>query len=227
MVLLVLGRGRTGRLVADVAHERGHSVRVIGEEENKNASSLTAPMLAQFDVVVDFTTPEAVVPNLRACLSNGARVVVGTTGWYDKLAEMRAICERRNGALLYGSNFSIGVQVIYRVAAELARAARGFQVTVEETHHAGKKDAPSGTALSIKQVLEAANPSLQVKITSHRHGDSVGTHVVTARLGDDVIEIKHEARSRRSFAEGAVRAAEWLAGKKGCYDFHEIYSQLP
>jgi 4-hydroxy-tetrahydrodipicolinate reductase len=227
MVLLVLGRGRTGQVVADVAHERGHSVRVIGEEENKNASSLTAPMLAQFDVVVDFTTPEAVVANLRACLANGARVVVGTTGWYDKLAEMRAICERRNGGLLYGSNFSIGVQVMYRVAAELARTARGYRVTVEETHHAGKKDAPSGTALSIKEVLEAANPSLQVKITSHRRGDSVGTHVVTARLGDDVIEIKHEALSRRSFAEGAVRAAEWLAGKKGCYDFHEIYSQLP
>jgi 4-hydroxy-tetrahydrodipicolinate reductase len=100
MIFLVLGRGKTGRVVADIASERGHSVRVIGEEENANASALTAPMLAQFDVVIDFTTPEAVIHNMRACLANGARMVVGTTGWYDRLSEIRAICERRNGALL-------------------------------------------------------------------------------------------------------------------------------
>ena len=226
MVVLVLGRGKTGRLVADVAHEHGHSVRVIGEEENKNASSLTAPMLAQFDVVIDFTTPEAAVSNLRACLSNGARVVVGTTGWYDKLSEMRAICERRNAGLLYGSNFSIGMQVMYRMAEDLARLASGYRITVEETHHAGKKDAPSGTALSIKQVFEAANPALPVEISSHRHGDSMGSHTVIARSDDDLIEIKHEALSRRSFAQGAVRAAAWLSGKTGCYDFREVYPQL-
>ncbi len=226
MIVLVLGRGRTGRVVADLAHERGHSVRVIGEEENKNASALTAPMLAQFDAVVDFTTPEAAVSNMRACLSNGARVVVGTTGWYDKLGEMRAICERRNAGLLYGSNFSIGVQVMYRVVEVLAREARGYSITVDETHHADKKDAPSGTAISIQQVLQTANPALDVKVSSHRHGDSMGTHVVTARSAGDLIEIKHEALSRRSFAEGAVRAAEWLLGKTGCYDFREIYPQL-
>ena len=98
MIFLVLGRGKTGQVVADVASQRGHSVRVIGEEENTNASALTAPMLAQFDVVIDFTTPQAVIPNMRACLANGARMVVGTTGWYDKLDEIRALCERRSGA---------------------------------------------------------------------------------------------------------------------------------
>ena len=226
MVLLVLGRGRTGRMVAEVAHERGHSVRVIGEEENRHASALTAPMLAQFEAVIDFTTPQAVIPNLRACLSNGARVVVGTTGWYDRLQEMTAICERRNAGLLYGSNFSMGVQVMYRLAADLARLARGYEITVSETHHAGKKDAPSGTALSIQQALQEENPALKVEIVSHRHGDSIGTHVITARSSSDVIEIKHEALSRRSFAEGAVRGAEWLAGKRGCYDFREVYSQI-
>src|SRR5271155_2221695 len=106
MIFLVLGRGRTGQVVAEVAHQRGHSVRVIGEEENKNASALTGPSLAAFDVVIDFTKPEAVIPNIRACFANGARVVVGTTGWYDKLDEMRAICERRSGGLVYGANFS-------------------------------------------------------------------------------------------------------------------------
>jgi 4-hydroxy-tetrahydrodipicolinate reductase len=125
MIFLVLGRGKTGRVVADVASERGHSVRVIGEEENVNASALTAPMLVQFDAVIDFTTPQAVISNMRACLANGARVVVGTTGWYDRLDEMRAVCERRNGALLYGANFSVGIQVMYRLARELVPLVHG------------------------------------------------------------------------------------------------------
>ena len=226
MIFLVLGRGKTGQVVADVASQRGHSVRVIGEEENRNASALTAPMLAQFDAVLDFTTPQAVIPNMRACFANGARVVVGTTGWYDKLDEMRAICERRNAALLYGANFSVGVQVMYRLAKDLVPLVRGFELSISETHHEGKIDAPSGTALALKQVLLEVDPALKVEIVSHREGQAVGTHTVTARLGDDVIEIRHEALSRRSFAEGAVRAAEWLCGKTGCYDFSEIYPQL-
>lgn len=226
MIFLVLGRGKTGQVVADVASHRGHSVRVIGEEENRNASALTAPMLAQFDAVLDFTTPQAVIPNMRACFANGARVVVGTTGWYDKLDEMRAICERRNAALLYGANFSVGVQVMYRLAKDLVPLVRGFELSISETHHEGKIDAPSGTALALKQVLLEVDPALKVEIVSHREGQAVGTHTVTARLGDDVIEISHEALSRRSFAEGAVRAAEWLCGKTGCYDFSEIYPQL-
>jgi 4-hydroxy-tetrahydrodipicolinate reductase len=226
MVLLVLGRGKTGSMVADVARQRGHSVRVMGEEENRNASALTPPMLAQMDAVIDFTTPEAVVQNLRACLASGSRVVVGTTGWYDKLEEMRAICLRRNAGFVYGANFSGGVQILYRLAEELARLARGYHIEIRETHHAGKKDAPSGTALSLKRALEAADPSLDVKIASHREGSSMGVHIVSARAGEDVLEIKHEALSRRSFGEGAVRAAEWLAGKTGCYEFREIYPEL-
>src|SRR5579875_2148636 len=155
MLLMVLGRGRTGSLVAKVAHERGHGVRVVGEEENRNAAATTGPILAGFDAVIDFTTPEAAVQNMRACLANGARMVVGTTGWYQHLDDMRALCQRRGGALLYSSNFSIGVQAIFRVARELAHAAPGYSITITETHHAGKKDAPSGTALSLKQILQS------------------------------------------------------------------------
>ena len=226
MIFLVLGRGKTGQVVADVAHQHGHSVRVIGEEENKNASALTGPMLAQFDAVIDFTTPEAVIPNMRACFANGARVVVGTTGWYDRLADMRAICERRNAGLLYGANFSIGIQVMYRLARELVPLVHGYELSITETHHAEKKDAPSGTALAVKQVLLSVDPGLHVEIVSHREGEAVGTHTVEARMGGDVIQIRHEALSRSSFAEGAVRAAEWIAGKTGCYDFQDIYSKL-
>jgi 4-hydroxy-tetrahydrodipicolinate reductase len=226
MIFLVLGRGKTGQVVADVANQRGHSVRVIGEEENANASALTAPMLAQFDVVVDFTTPQAVMTNMRACLANGARMVVGTTGWHDKLGEVRASCERRNGALLYGANFSIGMQVVYKLVREMVPLVHGFEIGISEIHHEGKKDAPSGTALAIKQALLEAGPGLEVEIVSHREGQAVGTHTITARLGDDVIQIRHESLSRRSFAEGAVRGAEWLCGKTGCYDFKHIYPQL-
>jgi 4-hydroxy-tetrahydrodipicolinate reductase len=226
MIFLVLGRGKTGQVVAEVASQRGHSVRVIGEEENRNASALTAPMLVQFDAVIDFTTPQAVIPNMRACFANGARVVVGTTGWYDKLDEMRAICERRHAALLYGANFSVGVQVMYRLARQLVPLVHGFEISISETHHQSKKDAPSGTALALKQALLEMDSTLKIQIDSHREGEAVGTHTITARLGDDVVQLRHEAISRRSFAEGAVRAAEWLCGKTGCYDFKEIYPQL-
>lgn len=226
MLFLVLGRGKTGSIVAEIAHERGHGVRVLGEEENRNASALNAPFLAGFDAVIDFTTPEAVVPNLRACLANGARVVVGTTGWYAQLNDMRAIAERKGAGLLYGTNFSMGVQAVLRVARELAIAAPDYKFSITETHHVSKKDAPSGTALTIKQVLQTANPALQVEITSKREGDASGIHIVEARSQNDVIELKHEAFSRRGFAEGAVRAAEWIAGKSGIWEFSEIASRI-
>ena len=226
MRILVLGAGKTGKLVAEVATERGHSLYVLDAKENKEAAALTLPFVTGFDVVIDFTTPQAVITNMRACLANGARMVVGTTGWYDKFDEIRAICERRNGALLYGANFSIGMQVMYKLVRDLVPLARGFEISISETHHEGKKDAPSGTALALKQALLEVNSELKVEIVSHREGDSVGIHTVTARLGDDVIQIRHEALSRRSFAEGAIRAAEWLCGKTGCYDFKHIYPQL-
>jgi 4-hydroxy-tetrahydrodipicolinate reductase len=226
MLFLVLGRGKTGSLVAEVAKERGHGVRVVGEEENRSGAALTAPFLAGFDAVIDFTTPEAAVQNMRACLATGSRVVVGTTGWYDHLDRMRDLCGRRGAALLYSANFSIGVQTMFRLARDLAHMPPGYTLSIAETHHAGKKDAPSGTALTLKKVLESAHPGLNVEITSKREGEVPGIHVVQARSGNDCIELKHESYSRRGFAEGAVRAAEWIAGKTGCWDFQEIVSSL-
>lgn len=226
MLFLVLGRGKTGSLVADVAHQRGHSVRVVGEEENRNAAALTAPFLAGFDAVIDFTTPEAAVQNIRACLANGARVVVGTTGWYQHLKELRERCERRQAALLYSTNFSIGVQALFRVTRELATAVPHYRFSIAETHHAAKKDAPSGTALSLQHILETAVPGAQVEIVSKREGEILGIHVVQARSDTDCLELRHEAFSRRGFAEGAVRAAEWIVGKTGCWDFQEIVTKL-
>lgn len=226
MLFMVLGRGKTGSLVAQVAHEHGHGVRVVGEEENRNASALTAPLLAGFDAVIDFTTPEAAVQNMRACLATGAHMVVGTTGWYSQLDDMKALCARRGGALLYSPNFSIGVHAMFRVARELAVAAHGYRFSITETHHAGKKDAPSGTALQLKKILETANPEIQMEIVSKREGDVHGIHTIEARSDNDVLTLQHEAFSRRGFAEGAVRAAEWIAGKKGCWDFRDIVEKL-
>jgi 4-hydroxy-tetrahydrodipicolinate reductase len=224
MLMLVLGKGKTGSLVAQVAREHGHSVRVL-DRENAGASALTAPTVAQVDVVIDFTTPESAVENIRACLALGARIVVGTTGWYDRLNEMKALAIRRGGALLYGTNFSLGVQEMFKLTADLAKLP-GYEFHIEETHHTSKLDAPSGTAITLKEIVLAVQPEAKVEITSKREGDASGTHVVTARGASDMIELRHESFDRRGFAEGAVRAAEWLSGKTGVWEFREIFEKL-
>jgi 4-hydroxy-tetrahydrodipicolinate reductase len=225
MLLLVLGKGKTGSQVAHVARERGHSVRVLDWRENAGASALTAPTVAQVDVVLDFTTPNAAVENMRACLALGARVVVGTTGWYDRLNEMKALAIRRGGALLYGTNFSLGVQELFKLTSDVARL-KGYAFHIEETHHTSKLDAPSGTALTLKAILQEAQPDATVEISSKREGDASGVHVLTARSDNDLIELRHESFNRRGFAEGAVRAAEWVCGKSGVWEFREIFDKV-
>ena len=226
MLFLVLGMGKTGSLVAEVARERGHIVRAMDINENSGAAALTPPTLAGVDAVIDFTNPAAAVENMRAVLSLGGRIVVGTTGWYAQLDAMKSIAERRNASLLYGTNFSIGVQKLFRLTAELARLDN-YKFSIAETHHTTKLDAPSGTAITLKQIIESARPDAGIEITSHRVGDAKGEHVVTAKGDYDVIEIRHDAFSRRGFALGAVRAAEWLAHQPaGVWDFRDISDQL-
>ncbi len=225
MLILVLGKGKTGSLVAQVARELGHGVRAFDVMENRGASALTAPNLAGVDVVIDFTNPESAVENMRAVLALGLRIVVGTTGWYAHLNEMKALAVKRGGALLYGSNFSIGVQKLFTLTAELAKLD-GYSFSISETHHESKLDAPSGTAITLQQIVEAAQPGAHVEVTSHRVGDAKGEHIVTATGPDDILELRHDALSRRGFALGAVRAAEWLAGKQGAWDFREIFSSF-
>lgn len=225
MRILVLGHGKTGKLVAEVAHERGHGVHVLDAKENPSAAALTAPFLTGFDVVIDFTTPEAVLTNLRALLANGAKVVVGTTGWYGSLKDMRDLADRKGAALLYGTNFSVGVQAMLKLATEMAKSLghAGYQFSIEETHHATKLDAPSGTAITLQQAVSSLGT---VGITSKREGDAPGIHVLEARSDADRIALTHESFSRRGFAEGAVRAAEWVCDRTGCYDFHEMYEKI-
>jgi 4-hydroxy-tetrahydrodipicolinate reductase len=224
MQFLVLGKGKTGSLVAEVARERGHAVRALDINENQHAAALTAASLAGVDAVIDFTAPEAAVENIRAVLALGGRIVVGTTGWYAHLDELKAKAQQ-SGALLYGTNFSIGVQKLFRLTADLAKL-EGYTFSIAETHHISKLDAPSGTAMTLRQIIQAAQPGAKVEITSHREGDAKGEHIVTAVSGVDTLELRHEILSRRCLAEGAVRAAEWIADKSGVWDFREIFDQL-
>jgi 4-hydroxy-tetrahydrodipicolinate reductase len=228
MRILVLGMGKTGRLVAEVAAERGHSVNVLDAKENASASALTPPFVAGFDVIIDFTTPEAVIQNMRACLATGAKMVIGTTGWYDKLADMRSLTERKQAGLLYGTNFSVSVQVMLQMAATMGAALKhaGYEFTIEETHHAGKLDSPSGTAITLAGVVKAAAGLADVPIEARREGDVMGVHTLEARSAAERLVLTHEAFSRRGFAEGAVRAAEWLSSRTGCYDFQDVYSEM-
>jgi len=231
MRILVLGVGKTGKLVAEVAAERGHSVHVLDAKENKDAAALTPPFVAGFDVVVDFTTPEAVIANMRACLANGAKMVVGTTGWYDRLPRAKEAAERRGASLLYGTNFSLGVQIMMKLAELMTKELAGlnYKLSISETHHLTKLDAPSGTALTLRDVVRRSCNMGDIPIKSIRHADAVGMHVLEAEsesTGDRIL-LTHESHSRRPFAEGAVRAAEWLyKAKPGVYDFHDIFDQL-
>ena len=141
MRILVLGVGKTGKLVAQVAAERGHSVHVLDAKENKDAAALTPPFVAGFDVIIDFTTPEAVIPNLHACLANGARMVVGTTGWYDRLPRAKEVAERKGASLLYGANFSLGVQVMLRLAEMMTKELAGRELPPLDLRNASPHEA--------------------------------------------------------------------------------------
>ena len=224
MHILVLGKGKTGSLVAEVARERGHQVSALDIVDNEHGVALTAANLAGVDAVIDFTTPEAAVENISAVLALGGRIVVGTTGWYAHLDELRAKTQK-GGALLYGTNFSIGVQKLFRLTAELAKLD-GYKFSIEETHHVTKLDAPSGTALTLKQIIQSVRPEADVPVDAHRIADAKGEHIVTAQGAFDVLQIRHNIEDRRCLALGAVRAAEWVNGRQGAWEFREIFEQL-
>ncbi len=229
MRVLVLGVGKTGKLVAEVAAQRGHSVHVLDATENKEGAALTAPFVAGFDVIIDFTTPEAVVTNMRACLATGAKMVIGTTGWYAKLDDMKSLAERRGGSLLYGTNFSIGVQLMLQLSKQMAAALKdaGYTFSISETHHISKLDSPSGTAITLADAVKIiVDPHKEIPISASRVGDAAGIHTVEAVSSNDRILLTHESTSRRPFAEGAVRAAEWISTRTGIYDIRDIYDKL-
>jgi 4-hydroxy-tetrahydrodipicolinate reductase len=228
MNLLVLGRGKTGSLVAEVARSRRHHVRVLFAAENAGASALTPDSLAATDVVIDFTAPAAVVANVEACIRAKKNLVVGTTGWYEQVPRLREMVLSAETGFLYGSNFSIGVNLFFEIAATAGVALKyDYSGQIFERHHAGKKDAPSGTAVTMQQIVrESGGREKELEIVSFREGDAVGMHELVFNSPDDRIYLCHDAKSRRGYAEGAVRAAEWLAAKKGFFEFRNVWREL-
>jgi 4-hydroxy-tetrahydrodipicolinate reductase len=228
MNLLILGRGKTGSLIAEVAAERKHQVHAIGSAENTACAFLTPENLRDIDAVIDFTTPHVVLAHIEACARAGKSMVVGTTGWYKDVDRVRALVEQHKTGLVYGANFSVGVNLFFDVARAAAAALRhDYSGQIFERHHVHKKDAPSGTAIALQQIIRKSSGQKEnVEITSFREGDVVGLHEIVLESPTDRIYLCHDAKSRRGFAEGAVRAAEWLAPKKGFYDFKDVWREL-
>jgi len=223
--LALIGLGKMGRAVAQLAPERGWDVvATIGGAENRDARGVTPAFLQGVDVAIEFSTPHAAPANVRAAVAAGCPIVVGTTGWNDQLASISEFVASRNGALLTAPNFSLGVNAfeqIVRFASRLLAAAGSFDVQMIETHHAAKKDAPSGTAILLQR---AAAPAWkrEIPITSVRTGSVPGIHELIFDAPFETVTLTHAARDRRVFAEGALVAAAWLIGRRGVFTMQDV-----
>src|SRR5258708_193712 len=228
MELLILGRGKTGSQVAEFARERKHHVTAVASPENKDCAALTPAKLHDIQVVIDFTAPDCVGANIEACIRAGKNMVVGTTGWYDELDRLRELVKVHDGGFVYAANFSIGVNLFFDVAKAAAAALQhNYTGQIFERHRADKKDAPSGTAMALQRVIRTASGSNEdIEINSFRESDLVGIHQGVFQSKNDSIYLCHDATSRRGFAEGAVRAAEWLVGRKGFFDFKDVWREM-
>lgn len=224
MRLLVIGDGKMGRAIAQLAEERGHAVvAVLGAGDNLDGAGIRAHA-AQADVAIEFTEPGAARANVAACVEAGLPVVTGTTGWYDALPAIEDEVERRGGALFWAPNFSLGVALAIALAARVGEVfARQpqFDVHLVETHHRAKKDAPSGTGAAMAMAA-AEELGREIPVTSVRVGHVPGTHTLVVDGPFEQITLTHEARDRRVFADGALRAAEWLVGRRGIYTMRDL-----
>ena len=234
MNILLVGYGKMGRAIEQIALDRGHTI--AGKIDVQNRADLDTLQRSDVDVAIEFSAPEAAYANIRACLEKGWPVVSGTTGWLAHRAEIEVLCREKQGAFFYASNYSIGVNLFFRLNRQLARLMQGqpYDVAMTEIHHIHKLDAPSGTAITLAEGIQAENEALQgwtlaperregyLSITSEREGEVPGTHIIRYDSEVDSIEISHTAHSRRGFALGAVVAAEWLPGKQGVFGMDEL-----
>ena len=243
MKVILFGYGKMGQLIEKFVQKRGHQVVYIIDENNR--STLKVEDLPDYDIAIDFSTPQGILDNIHFCLDHNIPLVIGTTGWYEQLEEIEKKCLDNNQSLLWGSNFSIGVNIFFHINKVLAKVMgpyKQYDVQVEEIHHTQKLDAPSGTAISIAEgILENLDSKKQwvnhlvdmednvipkkedLLIESLRIDDVPGTHTVLYSSEVDQLEFKHTAHSRDGFALGAVIAAEWLLGKKGFYSVTDIF----
>jgi 4-hydroxy-tetrahydrodipicolinate reductase len=235
MKIALVGYGKMGRAIEEIALEKGHEIVLKIDMDNQH--DLTAENLSKADVAIEFTGPHSAVDNLKKLFDAGVAVVSGSTGWLERWEEVKSYCESKSGTFIYASNFSIGVNLFFELNTYLAKMMSNhpdYEVSLEEIHHTQKKDAPSGTAITLaEQVLQHitskkqwindnSNNKEDLVITSKRIDPAPGTHSIKYHSEIDDIEIIHTAHSRKGFAGGAVAAAEFLPGKKGIYTMKDV-----
>lgn len=235
MKAAIIGYGKMGREIEKQLISRGHEVGLVIDVDN--ASDLNAEKMKGIDVAIEFTTPDTALGNIKKCLEIGVPVVCGTTAWTVHLPEVTALCKERDGAFFYASNYSVGVNITFRlnkILAEMMNRFPEYDVTVEEVHHTQKKDAPSGTAITIaedivagldrkaKWVGETTTEPDELEVVSIRRSIAPGTHTVTYESEVDSLTLTHNIKSRTGLAFGAVMAAEFLAGKRGIYSMNDL-----
>ncbi|MDT7542351.1 MAG: 4-hydroxy-tetrahydrodipicolinate reductase [Acidobacteriota bacterium] len=230
MKLALFGHGAMGQLVEARARDEGHEIGlVITSHDAARTAVEIAEELRGHDAAIDFSTASAVLRNIEACALAHVPLVEGTTGWNDQIEIVRRIVAERDGALVFGANFSVGVQIFYRVvarAAELFAMVEGYESFIEEAHHSRKRDAPSGTALKLKEILAARLNDQNISVASTRAGHIPGTHRVGFDSAADQITLAHAARTREGFAAGALIAARWIQGRRGVYEFAEVMDEI-
>jgi len=235
MKIALIGYGKMGKAIEEIALQKGHEIVLTIDQHNLN--EFTKENLVKADAAIEFTSPHTAYENVKTCISLGVPVVCGSTGWTEKLEELKQFCNEKNSAFIYSSNFSIGVNIFFEVNKRLAAlmaSHHDYEVILEETHHTQKKDAPSGTAITLaEQVLEQVKRKKQwvnelsdnpddLEIISQRIDPAPGTHSIKYSSAIDDIEIIHTAHSRKGFAAGAVLAAEFLKDKKGFFTMKEV-----
>ncbi|MGO4911411.1 4-hydroxy-tetrahydrodipicolinate reductase [Leeuwenhoekiella sp. W20_SRS_FM14] len=228
MKIALLGYGRMGKTIEKLAIERGHTI--VAKIDQNDSYDFNAA-----DVAIDFSVPDAAVANISSAIKSGVPVVSGTTGWLDNYSEMVALCEKENGAFIYASNFSVGVNIFFELNKKLAKmmkTLKDYQVSMTEVHHIHKLDAPSGTAITLAEgIIEEtdntdwildAEEEHKITIKALREGEVPGTHTITYKSQVDELVIEHKAHNRHGFALGAIIAAEWLKDKKGVHTMKDV-----
>jgi 4-hydroxy-tetrahydrodipicolinate reductase len=222
MKIAILGNGRMGKRISELAKERGHSIVAVSSSENPTQ----ALNVSSADIAIDFSTPTTAFNNISHALESGIPVISGTTGWLDKLSEIEALCSKKSGAFLYASNFSLGMNIFFELNKKLAKLMKNqnYKSTIHEIHHTQKLDSPSGTAKTLGKQMDGVLKN-NTPITAERIADETGTHTVTYRSSVDDIEITHTAKNRDGFAMGAIIAAEWIIDKKGVFNMQDVLAQ--
>lgn len=234
MKILLLGYGKMGKTIEKIALERGHSI--VGKIDLSNRNEMDELGKADVDVAIEFSAPESAYENITYCLKKGWPIVCGTTGWLEHRSEIEALCQSEKGAFFYASNYSIGVNLFFRLNRQLAQLMKGhgYKASMTEIHHIHKLDAPSGTAITLAEGLIAEDSSIKgwtlapendgglIQIKAEREGEVPGTHIIRYESEVDKIEIAHTAHSRAGFALGAVISSEWLPGKQGVFGMDDL-----